>query len=138
MQQQLRYFHVTTGFIISIESKTAQKTTHGTDVHAAIMTLSICMTLTPSRVHVRPHLLLGVRGELTLVFADTHSVTFDHSPKIVKIISVYSFCLSLLDGRVQSPLSVIALHFMMGLRTTKYSIGIGRFFYAYVFTKFYV
>ena len=62
LRQQLRFLHAATGFIISIESSTAQKTTHGTDVHSAIMTLDICVTLTHWRVHVRPHLLslLGV------------------------------------------------------------------------------
>jgi len=45
--RQQRYLHATTGFIISIESNTTQKTTHGTDVHSAIMTLDICVTLTP-------------------------------------------------------------------------------------------
>lgn len=73
LRQQLRFLHAATGFIISIESSTAQKTTHGTDVHSAIMTLDICVTLTHWRVDVRPHLLslLGVHGELTLVFTDT-------------------------------------------------------------------
>ena len=62
LRQQLRFLHAATGFIIPIESNTAQKTTHGMDVHSAIMTLDICVTLTHWRVHVRPHLLslLGV------------------------------------------------------------------------------